>query len=151
MIKNPESRMCHRAQVRDQPKFSRPDSLDFRGTGSSFVKEAEDVRFRFPEDCVECIMQMSGPTLSTTDRARHVIRVRAEDNDSTVRDKDGNAEVDEDGVKDAKADSDKDEASEVDDERDDSAEQTELDEEADDKDQDEDREAFCGPSKLAEE
>lgn len=103
---------------------------------------------------LDVYQQMSGerlPTLSTTDRARQVIRVRAEDDDSTVRDKDGNAEVDEDGVKDAKADSDKDEASEVDDERDVSAEQTELDEEADDKDQDEDREALCGPSKLAEE
>lgn len=103
---------------------------------------------------LDVYQKMSGeglPTLSTAYRARHVIRVRAEDDDSAVRDKDGNAEIDEDGARDAKADSDKDEAREVDEESDDSAEQTELDEEADDNDQDEDREALGGPSKLAEE
>ncbi|EIM79783.1 uncharacterized protein STEHIDRAFT_116266 [Stereum hirsutum FP-91666 SS1] len=54
--------------------------------------------------------------------------------------------VDEDGVKDAKADSDKDEASEVVEEKDDSDEQVKLDQEA--KDRYDGREFLCWPSKL---
>lgn len=76
-----------------------------------------------------------------------MILVRAEDH-STVGDKDGNAEVDEDEVNEAKADRDEDEASEVDEERDESAE---LDDEADDKDQEEGRVTNCRSSKLEDE